>query len=42
MRYVCVLSTDDYLDGVLVSNENLKALNSKYKLLCLVNESLKE
>ena len=38
--YVCVLSTNDYLDGVLVLNENLKALNSKYELICLINENI--
>lgn len=40
MYYVCVLSTDDYLQGVLILNENLKALNSKYKLLCIINENI--
>ena len=40
--YVCVLSTDNYLDGVLVLNENLKKINSKYPLLCLVNENISE
>lgn len=38
--YVCVLSTDNYLDGVLVLNENLKFLKSKYSLLCLINENI--
>ena len=38
--YVCVLSTNDYLDGVLVLNENLKQLRSKYQLLCVVNENI--
>lgn len=38
--YVCVLSTEDYLDGILVLNENLKNLNSKYPLLCIVNEKI--
>lgn len=38
--YVCVLSTDDYLDGVLVLNQNLIDLNSKYPLLCLINEHI--
>lgn len=40
MCYVCVLSTENYLDGVLVLNENLKHFNSKYDLLCLINEDL--
>ncbi len=39
-KYVCVLSTDSYLDGVLVLNENLKSVNSKYELLCVVNENI--
>lgn len=38
--YVCVLSTNNYLEGVLVINENLKHLKSKYKLLCLINENI--
>lgn len=40
MCYVCVLSTENYLEGVLVLNENLKHFNSKYELLCLINEDL--
>ena len=40
MKYVCVLSTNDYIDGVLVLNQNLKALKSKYPLLCLINETI--
>ena len=39
-KYVCVLSTDNYLEGVLILNENLKFLNSKYELLCLINENI--
>lgn len=39
-KYVCVLATDDYLDGCLVLNENLKHLNSQYELLCLINEKI--
>ena len=42
MKYVCVLSTDNYLEGILVLNENLKHLNSKYELLCLVNQKISE
>lgn len=38
--YVCVLSTNNYLNGVLILNENLKRLNSNYGLLCLVNETI--
>lgn len=40
--YVCVLSTNNYLEGVLVLNENLKKLNSKYPLLCIINETISE
>ena len=40
MKYVCVLSTDNYLDGVLVLNENLKKVKSKYDLVCLVNNKI--
>ena len=40
--YVCVLSTNNYLPGVLILNENLKDLNSKYDLLCLINENINE
>ena len=39
-KYVCVLSTNDYLDGCLVLSENLKHVNSKYSLLCLINEEI--
>ena len=39
-KYVCVLSTDDYLDGCLVLSENLKHVHSQYGLLCLVNENI--
>jgi len=38
--YVCVLSTDEYLDGVLILSENLKHLGAHYELLCLVNENI--
>lgn len=37
-----MLSTDNYLDGVLVLNENLKHLESKYPLLCLINEKISD
>ena len=40
MKYVCVLSSNNFLDGVLLLNENLKALKSKYNLLCLINETI--
>ena len=39
-KYVCVLATNDYLDGCLVLNENLKHIHSKYDLLCLINEEI--
>ena len=42
MKYVCVLSSNEYIDGVLVLNQNLKALKSKYELLCLINENITE
>ena len=38
--YVCVLSTDNYLDGVLVLNENLKRIKSNYTLICIINENI--
>lgn len=38
--YVCVLSTDNYLDGVLVLNENLQRIKSNYPLLCIINENI--
>ncbi len=40
MSYVCVLSNDNYLNGVLILNENLKHLSTKYSLLCLINKSI--
>lgn len=40
--YVCILSTNSYLPGVLILNENLKRLNSQYGLLCLINETISE
>ena len=40
--YVCVLSTDDYLEGVLVLDYNLKQLFTRYPLLCLINESISD
>lgn len=39
-KYVCVLASDNYLDGCLVLNENLKHLNARYGLLCLINEEI--
>lgn len=41
-KYVCVLSTDNYIDGVLILYENLKHINSSHSLLCLVNETISE
>ena len=40
--YVCVLATDNFLEGVLVLNHNLKVLNSKYPLLCLVSDTISD
>lgn len=40
--YVCCLSTDNYLDGVLILNENLKRIHSKYPLLCIINENISQ
>ena len=39
-KYVCVLATNNYLNGCLILNENLKHINSKYELLCLINEDI--
>ena len=36
--YACVLSTNEYIDGLLVLNECLKRTKSKYKLLCIVTQ----
>ncbi len=38
--YMTVLSTDDYLIGVLALNESLKKVKSKYKLTVLINENI--
>ena len=38
--YVCVLSTNNYLEGVLILAENLRRLRSKFDLLCLINETI--
>lgn len=40
--YACVLSTNNYLMGVLILNENLKRFNVKYGLVCLINENITE
>lgn len=40
--YVCVLSTNNYLEGVLILKKNLEQVKSKYNLLCLVNEDITE
>lgn len=40
--YVTVLSTNEYLVGVLALNESLKNVKSKYKLVTLVNKSISE
>ena len=41
-KYVCLLSTDDFLEGVLVLNYNLQQLNSTRSLLCLVSDTVGE
>lgn len=38
--YVTLLSTEDYLDAVLVLNESLKDVDSKYPLICGVTKNL--
>ena len=38
--YVCVLSTNSYLKGLLTLNNNLKEINSNMPLLCLINETI--
>ena len=38
--YITLLSTDNYLEGVLVLNESLKLVNSKYKLVVLVTSQV--
>lgn len=38
--YITLLSTDNYLDGVLVLNESLKRVNSKHKLVVLVTSQV--
>lgn len=40
--YVTVLSTDEYLIGVLVLNESLIKVNSKYKLVVLINDNISD
>jgi len=40
--YVCVISSDNYLDGALILYENLKDLNSKYDLICIINDNIKQ
>lgn len=39
--FITLLSTEDYLDAVLVLNLSLRDVNSKYPLVCGVTESLK-
>ena len=39
-KYVCVLSSNSYLDGLLVINECLKKNDSNYSLICLINEKI--
>lgn len=40
--YVTLLSTEDYLPAVLILNQNLKDVNSKYPLLVAVTENIYE
>ena len=38
--YITLLSSEDYLKAVLVLNESLKRVNSKYPLICALLKSL--
>lgn len=38
--YITLLSTEDYLDAVLVLNESLKDVSSQYPLVCAVTKNL--
>ncbi len=38
--YITVLSTEEYLIGVLALNESLRKVNSKYNLVTLVNDNI--
>lgn len=38
--YIGFLSTDNYLNGILILNENLKQLKSKYPFIVLCNKNL--
>lgn len=40
--YMTVLSTEDYLIGVLALNESLKMVKSQYKLSVLINENISQ
>ena len=40
--FVTVLTTDDYLIGVLSLNESLKRVNSKYPFIVVVNNKKQE
>ena len=40
--FVTVLTTDDYLIGVLSLNESLKRVNSKYPFIVVVNNNVKQ
>lgn len=40
--YVCLLSTDNYLEGVLVLNYNLQQLHSTHDLLCLITDNISD
>ena len=40
--FITLLSTEDYLDAVLVLNASLRDVSSKYPLVCAITEDLKE
>jgi Alpha-N-acetylglucosamine transferase len=40
--FITVLSTNDYLKGVLLLNESIKNTNSKYRLVVLVTKSISD
>ena len=40
--YITVLSSDEYLIGVLCLNQSLKDAKSKYPLVVLVNDKISE
>ena len=38
--YVTLLSTESYLEAVLVLNQSLRNVNSEYPLVCMVTDNL--